>query len=230
MSQMTINDIRRIIEQSQNNNLMGGNVIKSGLHKDKSGQAHQYDISRGWSDSLAWQCNTSWGQFNLKILQNIDSRPISEDEKHQLISDSSLEDIHWNWLAKHAHYYSSQFEWFFVTINGEPQAACLIYHPENGALTSAPIFYIEYLAVAPWNRPNLVAEQRFKGIGPILIKEVIHFAKDTLGLTEGFSLHSLPKAQSFYTKIGMQAISAKDKDSLAYYEMGKIQLAKFLEA
>lgn len=226
----SISDIRLLIQQQQYNNITSDNIVASGEINDSLSQPYTYDILRGWSDALAYECNSEWGKFNLSIINYIDSKLISESEKIKLIESYSLEDAHWNWLGKHKQYYSSQYEWFFVRIDGKVQAACLVYHPEQAALTSAPIFYIEYLAVSPWNRPNPIQEQKFKGIGSILLKQVIDYATNTLGLSEGFSLHSLPKAKGFYTKIGMQAVQSKDKSSLAYFEMEKSQLIKFLGA
>ena len=122
------------------------------------------------------------------------------------------------------------FECFFIFSNDKPQGACLIYHPKDSIIDSENIFYIEFVAVAPWNRDNPMVERKFKGIGSAIIVCVLDFAIKTLGLKPGFSLHSLPQAIGYYKKIGMENYPERDKPNLAYFEMPRAKAAKMLGA
>ncbi len=44
------------------------------------------------------------------------------------------------------------------------QGVCLIRQPEPAKLEEGNIFYIEYLATAPWNLPNPIARQQYRGL------------------------------------------------------------------
>ena len=202
------------------------NIIESGMINDSKDTACDYMVVKGWDIGLAMQCNDEWGAFNLDIMGVIENSP-PEQEK-ELLGESSLEDAHWNWLKKHQCYYGAQYDWFFFLVDEVPQGACLVYHPKEAISTNENIFYIEFLAVAPWNRPNIIAKQRFKGVGSKLLKHVMCYAEDSLGINKGFSLHSLPKAEGYYKKIGMIRFPQKDKDGLGYFEMPEKQRHDFL--
>ena len=81
--------------------------------------------------------------------------------------------------------------------DSKPQGACLIFHPKDSIIDSGDIFYIEFLAVAPWNIDNPRAKREFKGIGSLIIKCILNFAVNTLQLKPGFSLRSLPQAKGY---------------------------------
>ena len=82
------------------------------------------------------------------------------------------------------------------------------------------LVYVEYLAVAPWNRPQLFNPPAYKLIGRVMIATAI-----SISINEGFKgrigLHSLPQADSFYNdKCGMVALGPDpSKDDLIYFEM-----------
>jgi hypothetical protein len=116
-------------------------------------------------------------------------------------------------------YQGDEYRWFFMIAEGYPQAACLTYHPKPSAIDGKGIFYIEYVAVAPWNRENPMCKRSFKGVGKVMVNEINTYANAHLGLRPGFSLHALPKAIGFYESIGMERFPAFDKNGLPYFEM-----------
>jgi hypothetical protein len=125
-------------------------------------------------------------------------------------------------------YCSDEYEWFYLLSQGKPQGACVFYHPKESIIDEKDIFYIEYVAVAPWNRDTPVTNRKFKGIGTILIKCALNYAVDKLGLQYGFSLHSLSQAKNYYEKIGMINFPEKDKDRLVYFEMPRDKSTEML--
>ena len=58
------------------------------------------------------------------------------------------------------------------------------------------------------------------GWAEIILRAAQRFAVKELKLRPGFCLHSLPKAEGFYTKLKMVKVDGKeDAQSLAYYEL-----------
>ena len=137
-----------------------------------------------------------------------------------------FEDSHWNWLKKSIAYPKDEYEWFFLFIDKKPQGACLFFHPKESLLGTYEIFYIEYIAVAPWNRNTGIRPREYKGIGSSLLHCACDYAKNELNLTQGFSLHALPQAVSYYKTIGMINIPESDKEALKYFEMPPDQLRR----
>lgn len=137
------------------------------------------------------------------------------------------EDSHWKWFNKSALLKSNEYKWFFFRIDEKIQAACLIYHPRKAILSSHDIFYVEFIAVAPWNRDNPMEKKIYSRVGTLLLTNVMSYCTDVLGYKPGFCLHSLPQAQTFYENyLGMQRCPDEDKESLYYYEMIDV---RFLE-
>ncbi|PWB18367.1 hypothetical protein DCO45_10395 [Comamonas sp. JNW] len=154
----------------------------------------------------------------MSLLRHIRKLQQSGVDVTSILETAQLEDNHWNWLNKSLSYKTDCYKWFFLVAENYPQAACLVYHPKNSVAGPSNIFYIEYIAAAPWNRENALNERIFKGAGAKLLNHVIIYAKDNLKLDPGFSLHSLPKAIQFYEKIGMTAFPKYDKEGLKFFE------------
>jgi hypothetical protein len=93
-----------------------------------------------------------------------------------------------------------------------------------------PLVYVDYLEVAPWNRPDLGQAVRYKGVGIALLLAAI-----TLSGEEGFKgrigLHSLPQADAFYRdRCGMIDLGPDAAyQNLRYFEMTPDQSKAFLE-
>jgi len=88
---------------------------------------------------------------------------------------------------------------------------------------------VEFIAVAPWNRKvPYVRERQFKGVGAILLNKILHFCVNNTGLNPGFCLHSLPKAEPFYTSLKMLNVPSFTKDGLVYFELPRTEAEVFL--
>jgi hypothetical protein len=89
--------------------------------------------------------------------------------------------------------------------------------PAHGA---KPLVYIEFIESAPWNRPQLGSEPRYRGIGTVLFTAAINLSDDE-GYHGRVGLHSLPQADAFYrNKCGMTEIGPdKDYKNLRYFEL-----------
>jgi len=175
-------------------------------------------------------CDRTWGVFNVQLMEFIQRQAYSPQERAAVLDQIQIDDGHWSWFGKSLYYHTAEYVWFFLMAEGAPQGACLLFHPKKSALHSGKIFYIEYVAVAPWNRLNPMSRRKFAGVGSKLIRCAATYAIHTLKLHPGFSLHALPKAIKYYEDVGMVAHPAFDKDGLPYFEMPETSLAKFIGA
>ncbi|MDB6125166.1 MAG: hypothetical protein JWQ71_4159 [Pedosphaera sp.] len=190
-----------------------------------------YKIIHGWDLTSSLECDTLWKQGWLALLQQIQQAEPDETKQDKIFASISTEDIRWEWFKKALAFSSDEYEWFHLYADGKPQAACLIYHPEASALEPGDIFYVKFVAVAPWNRICDFRPREFRGLGEIILRAAQRFAVKELKLRPGFCLHSLPKAEGFYTKLKMVKVDGKeDAESLAYFELPQALATKLMEA
>lgn len=215
---ITIADVKAMLA-AHPGPIMNGPELAVGTLKRFDGVEVEYKLHGGWNIQLANACDDLWGAFNLELLSYISSQKSAGVDVNQLMNSVQLDDAHWQWLAKSFHYHSDDFRWFFLIADGQPQGACLIYFPKDSAIDGQNIFYIEYVATAPWNRQNPIAERRFKGVGKLLVDFARDYGVQQLGLRYGYCLHALPKAIPFYLSVGMVAFPIRDKDGLPYFEL-----------
>ncbi len=145
---------------------------------------------------------------------------------------SRPEDFHWDWKAKaqgwrtYLKYQSSA-----LVCEGDLQGLMLLnnlcsarIHEQFGK----PLMYVEFVATAPWNRPELRIPPKFRGVGRTFILAAIHFSLDA-GYKGRIGLHSLPNAEDFYeNKCGMTRLGPDSShQNLTYYEMTETQAELF---
>ncbi|RSO59666.1 hypothetical protein EA756_04305 [Acinetobacter lactucae] len=183
-----------------------------------SGQVLQ--ISNGYSFEKSLSCDHNWKVYHENIFAYLKTLP--QEEANDIINKLDYQDWHWEWVTKTAGTKTdNQYEWFFLEIDNCVEAACLIYFPKESALQpSENIFYIEFLAIAPWNRFTPLEEKRYRGLGSILLLRSVKFLAQKYANSGRFSLHSLAQAESYYVnKLKMQHLSINDKPSLKYFEL-----------
>lgn len=204
-------------------------VTPKGTIPDNIGKIHNYNILHGFNIKLNLKHQKRIGDFYFDLSNKIEVCG-SEQEKEKIFSSLSLEDHHWNWILKGIHFNKPGYEWFYLLTDDVVQAIAVIKFPESGILEKGEIFYIDYIASSPWNRNSLIHKRTFKGLGKILIKYALHHAQKILSLRLGCSLHSLPKAESFYSSIGMDRLSeAHAKNGLSGFEFRKKKAKDFME-
>lgn len=204
------------------------NIFTTGLSNVGTGELHSptgpsvaYQILHGKNQVLAKKADTDWGIFHMNLFEQIKQINPSNDELEVIMNSIMMEDFHWNWFRKSFHYSNDEYEWFFMVAENKVQGICVIYHPKKSKLEDGDIFYVEYVAVAPWNRSNLITARKFQKIGTILLKQVCDFSINKLNLKPGLSLHSLPQSEPYYKAQGMTEVSTEAKDGMKYYEMTK---------
>ncbi|MGP3141738.1 GNAT family N-acetyltransferase [Serratia nevei] len=203
-------------------------IIEQGSINKCDATKESYTISYGWSVPNALSCDKGWKEYRARILTHIKENCNNDEERNEILSKIQTEDYHWNWFSKSVNYHEDEYKWFFLRTDNHVEAACLIYFPKKSVFSDGNIFYVEFIAVAPWNRFTPLEEKRFKGVGKMLLQAVIKYVTRNLGYQYGFCLHSLPQAQGFYEHIGMQHVDALDKKTLFYYEIDNASAMRFV--
>jgi hypothetical protein len=198
-----------------------GKIVESGkIRNQHNGEDVDYTIIHGLNSEYAYNADFEWLQFNLKIIAELRRICKTEEELLEKIREHQFQDKHWSWIRKSAVMCSEDYEWFYFIAEDKVQGACVIYHPKPSRIDSKDIFYVEYIAVASWNRKNVLAPKKFKGVGPFLLRSTLNYSITVLGYRAGFSLHSLPEAVDFYEKCGMINFGPdEEKQNLPYFEM-----------
>jgi len=160
------------------------------------------------------QTDALWKPFLRQALQDAYTRG--------LLPNDLPEHAHWVWERKwRAATGSSRF--LGIECENEMQALMVIRTdktcrlPEQAGLS---LLYVDYLAAAPWNLPEMVARPKFRGCGYVLITEAIRLSRQR-GYNGRIGLHSLPQAENFYRdKCGMTDLGEDvNYENLRYLEM-----------
>ncbi len=205
-------------------------VIDEGELEHVRKKKFAYKIVHGWDLVSSTECDVFWRKGWLAIFKQIQKVEPDKDKQEKMLASISMEDFHWNWFQKAIHYSTDEYEWFHLYADNKPQAACLIYHPEESALEPGDIFYVKFVAIAPWNRICDFRPREFSGLGEIILRAVQRFAVKQLNLRPGFCLHSLPGAERFYRKLEMVKVTGKeDTESLTYFELPRALATKLME-
>lgn len=170
-----------------------------------------------------WQ--TKWQPALLGILQDLARKGVPMSQWPQ--------SWHWNWAQKAARVQGLlAFKGLSVVAQGETQGLVQVDLTKAGREPSQvrkPLVYIDYLEVAPWNRPEFGVAPRLRGVGTALLTAVVALSEDE-GFKGRLGLHSLPQADAFYRKIGMTDLGPDSAyQNLRYFEMTAEQARAFLE-
>ncbi len=131
------------------------------------------------------------------------------------------QDSHWEWVEKavEAERIMGR-DTYAVECAGVTQGLMLI----NVGFGRLPdqrgkeLIYIELLATAPWNRPKLTPDARYKGVGRVLVGTAISLSDD-LGFGGCIGLHSLPQSEDWYRAGGFTDVKYDESKKMRYFEM-----------
>ena len=145
----------------------------------------------------------------------------------------NIQDQGWDWRQK-IDIYGGRLSKvsFAIECNGKTQGLMLA---DLGSRRSKirgeeglPLVYIDFIAVAPWNRPVLAEEPRYKGVGSVLLVTAISLSIDE-EMEGRIGLHSLPQSEGFYAEYcGMTSHGPEGDEGLHYFEMTADQAHDFL--
>jgi hypothetical protein len=167
-----------------------------------------------------------WQPALIAILQEMDRRGLPRVQWPQ--------SWHWNWEAKLAQVQGLlAFRGFSVTCEGMTQGFMRVDLNQSAREPSQagkPLVYVDYLEVAPWNRPELGQTPRFRGVGSALVTAAVALSEEE-GFKGRVGLHSLPQADAFYRdRCGMTDLGPDAAvQNLRYFEMTVDRAQAFLE-
>ena len=144
-----------------------------------------------------------------------------------------VEDAHWDWAKKllREHRAPLGFRSCALEVAGETEGLMqveLATH-RSRANKNLNLAYVDYISIAPWNRPWPGQPPRFRGIGSILLREAVRTSLDA-GFRGRIGLHALPGAVTWYRdKLKMKAFGADpDYQELHYFEFTEEQAKSFV--
>jgi hypothetical protein len=141
---------------------------------------------------------------------------------------------HWNWAQKMAQVQGLlAFRGFSVVAQDITQGLArvdLTKSAQEPNQVGKPLVYIDYLEVAPWNRPELGATPRLRGVGTALVAAAVALSEEE-GFRGRIGLHSLPQAEGFYhSRCGMTDLGPDQAyQNMRYFEMIAEQARAFLK-
>jgi GNAT superfamily N-acetyltransferase len=133
------------------------------------------------------------------------------------------EDASWDW-TQFLHKFRSvqrenldEFEYGVLLCKARTQAIMIMETANHlSRRGNKPLVYVEYLAVAPWNRPGIQNPRRFTGCGSILVHHAVE-RSESLGYGGLVGLHALPGARPFYVRIGFKDFGADTQEGGLHY-------------
>ena len=135
-----------------------------------------------------------------------------------LLQSSSAEDRHWDWLRKYANLSSINFEYYAIECDQMTQGMMIIETDLHKSRGGKNLVYVDFLAIAPWNRQEIVKNPKYRGTGSLLMYLAVS-RSEQLGYKHRTGLHALPRACEFYQKLGMKDFGAdRNYQNLHYFE------------
>lgn len=159
-------------------------------------------------------------------------RPVFDAHCQGLPPDANKEDFKWNWKGNATIWRSgAEFNSFAVVCDGALQGLMVTNNVIRARLTAPAkkhLIYVELLATAPWNRPNVQSPPRYRFTGWILILAAIELSLE-MEFRGRIGLHSLSRAEPFYRdKCEMTPVERDaDHNNMIYFEMTEKQAEAF---
>lgn len=173
---------------------------------------------------IDWQ--TQWQPALSKVLQELRRQGVPIAQWPQ--------SWHWDWREKTTRVQGFlAFPGFSVVCDGMTQGLMLLdlrRAAREPSQASKPLVYVDYLEVAPWNRPDLGQRPRLKGVGTALLTAAVALSEQE-GYRGRIGLHSLPQSEVFYRqRCRMSDLGPDDAyQNLRYFEMTAESARSFLD-
>jgi len=141
-------------------------------------------------------------------------------------------DAHWDWTYKRNNMSGLSHRMYAVLDGESVEALMRVDLSKQSRLDKTPltpIVYVDYLAIAPWNRRPIQQPPRFNGLGTVLLGTAVSLSNNE-GMDGRCGLHSLIQAEGFYKGAGMTDLGADPAaDGLKYFEFSPQAAELFLK-
>jgi hypothetical protein len=197
------------------------------LASPEHGKKFKIDLADGLDTSHLDFMEAQWTpalrrQYNLAILEYFQLPATDQTPERwlEIQAKREVQDQHWEWRTKCSIAPGTNRRVLSLLNGGEVEAAMLLLSGKTSREQSAPlpILYVDYVAVAPWNRKAFQTPQRFRHLGTVMIGAAVELSR-AMGLDGRCGLHSLPQSEGFYRRIGMRDFGLDAAyASLRYFE------------
>ena len=206
------------------------------IDSPQHGKTFKIDLAEGLDTSHLDFMETQWApairrQKDLALLQffQLPAADQTPEKWRDIQGTLEVQDHHWEWRTKCSIAPGTNRRVLSLLNGNEVEAAMLLLSGKTSCDPSAslPILYVDYLAVAPWNRKTFQNPQRFRHLGTVMIGAAVEFSR-ALGFDGRCGLHSLPQSEGFYRRIGMRDFGLDAAYlSLRYFEFDAAGAANF---
>lgn len=202
-------------------------VASYDLPSPESGGTRQVAVAEGIDAAHLDYIEQMWRpimkrQRDRALLQYFQLPRLSQTDQAYLdiLDKLGIPDEHWDWRKKAAIAPGSKRALYSLLSGHHVEAVMMLLHGKASRMSPAgeELVYVDYLAVAPWNRRPIQNPERLKGVGSLLMGTVIEVSRMN-NLDGRCGLHSLPSAEGFYRRLGMQEFGADSQyHGLVYFE------------
>lgn len=206
------------------------------IDSPQHGKTFKIDLADGLDTSHLDFMEAQWTpamqrQYSLALLQffQLSAADQTSERLDETLGRFDVQDHHWKWRTKCAIAPGTNRRVFSLLNAGEVESAMLLLlgKTSRDPGISFPIVYVDFLAIAPWNRKAFQNPQRFRHLGTVMLGAAVEFSR-TLGLDGRCGLHSLPQSEGFYRHIGMRDFGLDSAySSLRYFEFDATGAATF---
>jgi hypothetical protein len=154
----------------------------------------------------------------------------TKEKWHEMLGKFGAQDSHWEWRTKCSVASGTNRRIFALLSAGDVEAAmCLSFEKQSRATDPLPIIYVDYVAVAPWNRKEIQNPMRFRRLGTVMLGTAVTVSI-SMGLEGRCGLHSLSQAAGFYRRMGMSDFGIDAAyPSLRYFEFNNQAAREFMD-
>lgn len=207
------------------------------IDSPEHGKPFKIDLAEGMDAAHIDFIEQQWApllqrQYNLALLNFFQLPPALQTEKKwdEMLGAFGAPDEHWKWRAKCTVAPGTKRQIFSLLNASEVEAAMVLASGKQSRDgTPRPMVYVDFVAVAPWNRREIQSPQRFRHLGTVMLGAAVVRSIST-GLDGRCGLHSLPQSEGFYRRIGMTDLGIDATyGSLRYFEFTSLSARKFIE-
>ena len=197
------------------------------IHSPQYEKLVTVDLAEGLDDSHFDFIETEWSpilkrQYDLAIIEFFE---IPESERtfarwQEILGSLAIQDQHWEWRSKCSLSNGQNYRIFSLLNGSEVEAAMVLLVSATSRDTALPlpVVYIDYVAVAPWNRKPFQVLPRFRNLGTLMLGAAVEISIQ-IGFEGRCGLHSLAQSEGFYKSIGMRDLGVdSDYHNLRYFE------------
>lgn len=178
--------------------------------------AHFDAVEQVWSPRLDAAHDRASVAFNL-----LPAPDQTEDRWQDFQTKYGGPDSHWNWRDKQKGLRPASQRLLALLDAGSVEALMLIDLSRHSRLVARPvtqIVYVEYLAIAPWSRPQIQSVPRFRGLGKLMLGVAVAISRQE-HMDGRCGLHSLIQSEGFYRKLKMTDLGLDPASgNLRYFE------------